>query len=163
MFRQTGSRFPVLPQSIKEAEVNADKRTTGQVQSLQNLRDHVPTGNADPILREIATALSRLLDTGEPTLIDLGALPFSAGDERALDAALGTGEVKATVEVLGTTQVHETGTPGVWRVDHYDQQGETLSRFVEVTMIPDILKTQTVDARDGLERLEADLASRTDT
>lgn len=141
--------------------MDAEGRTSGQVNSIQELRAHVPTGNAGPILQEIATALARLLDTGQPTTIDLGALPFSAGDEKALDAALGSGEVRATIEALGTSHVQETGTPGVWRVDHFDQHGEPLSRFVEITFVPDILKTQAPDARDGLIRLEAELAART--
>ncbi len=143
--------------------MGADHRSSEQVTSLKALKAHVPTGNADPILREIATALARLLETGAPTTIDLGALPFSAGDEKALDAALGEGEIRATVAVLGTSQVVETGTPGVWRVDHYDQNGETLSRFVEITFVPEILKSQAEDARDGLARLEADLAARSNS
>jgi hydrogenase-1 operon protein HyaF len=120
----------------------------------------VPTGNAEPVLQEIATALARLLDTGQTTTIDLGALPFSAGDEKALEAALGKGEVHATIDALGTSHVNETATPGVWRIDHFDQQGETLSRFVEITFVPDILKTQAPDAEQGLSRLQAELASR---
>ena len=143
--------------------MNAERRSAGQVNSVQELRAHVPTGNAGPILREIATALARLLDTGQTTTIDLGALPFSAGDEKALDAALGSGEVHATVEALGTSHVNETGTPGVWRVDHFDQQGETLSRFIEITFAPDILKTQAPDAEDGLARLQAALSARDET
>lgn len=120
----------------------------------------MPTGNAGPILREIATALARLLDSGHETTIDLGALPFSAGDEKALDAALGTGEVHATLDALGRSHVAETGVAGVWRVDHFDQHGETLSRFIEITFVPDILKTQRADAETGLARLEDDLAKR---
>jgi hydrogenase-1 operon protein HyaF len=120
----------------------------------------VPTGNAGPVLQEIATALARLLETGQTTMIDLGALPFSAGDEKALEAALGSGEVRATIEALGTSHVSETGTPGVWRIDHFDHQGETLSRFVEITFVPDILKTQAPDAEQGLSRLQAELAAR---
>ena len=140
--------------------MSADRRSSGQPHSIEELRAHIPTGNAGPILREIATALARLLDTGEPTTIDLGALPFSAGDETALDAALGTGEVHATVKALGDSHVTETGIAGVWRIDHFDEKGETLSRFVEVTFVPDILKSQPADAQDGLARLEADLAAR---
>jgi hydrogenase-1 operon protein HyaF len=124
------------------------------------LRAHVPTGNAGPVLQEIATALARLLDTGQITTIDLGALPFSAGDEKALEAALGSGEVRATIDALGASHVHETGIPGVWRIDHFDQQGETLSRFVEITFVPEILKTQAPDAEQGLSRLQAELAAR---
>ena len=140
--------------------MSAERRSSGGPHSIEELRAHIPTGNAGPILREIATALARLLDTGEPTTIDLGALPFSAGDEKALDAALGSGEVHATVKALGESHVTETGIAGVWRVDHFDQQGETLSRFVEVTFVPEILKTQHADAKDGLTRLEADLTAR---
>ncbi|MCB1350176.1 MAG: hydrogenase expression/formation C-terminal domain-containing protein [Paracoccaceae bacterium] len=139
--------------------MNAGERSSGQINSIRALRAHVPTGNAGPVLREIAAALARLLDTGETTTIDLGALPFSAGDEKTLDAALGTGELTARIEALGTSHVTETATPGVWRIDHFDQQGETLSRFVEITLVPDILKTQVPDAVEGLRRLDTYLAS----
>ena len=140
--------------------MDAEGRSSGQVRSIQELRAHVPTGNAGPVLREIAFALTRLVDTGQTTTIDLGALPFSAGDEKALERTLGTGEVRATVAALGTSHVAETGIAGVWRVDHLDQQGETMSRFVEITFVPDILKTQAADAEHGLKRLEADLTAR---
>ena len=140
--------------------MSAGRRSSVGPHSIEELRAHIPTGNAGPILREIATALARLLDTGEPTTIDLGALPFSAGDEKALDAALGAGEVHATVKALGESHISETGVSGVWRVDHFDQQGETLSRFVEITFVPDILKSQPDDAVDGLDRLEAGLTDR---
>lgn len=140
--------------------MNAEGRSPGQVNSVRELRAHVPTGNAGPILREIATALARLLDTGETTTIDLGALPFSAGDEKALDAALGAGEIHATLDALGTSHVSETGIPGVWRIDHFDQQGETLSRFVEITFVPEILRSQRPDAEQGLTRLQAALSNR---
>ena len=143
--------------------MSAERRSSGGPHSIEELRAHIPTGNAGPILREITTALTRLIDTGEPTTIDLGALPFSAGDEKALDAALGTGEVHATVKALGDSHVAETGIAGVWRVDHFDEKGETLSRFVEITFVPDILKSQPADAQDGLARLEADLAARDGT
>ena len=148
--------------------MDAGGRSSGQVNSVRSglldsvreLRAHVPTGNAGPVLREIAAALARLIDTGEPTTIDLGALPFSAGDEKALDAVLGSGEIRATLDALGTSHVNETGVPGVWRVDHFDQQGETLSRFVEITFVPEILRSQRPDAEQGLERLEAALSER---
>ncbi|MCB1337129.1 MAG: hypothetical protein KDK10_06650 [Maritimibacter sp.] len=133
------------------------RRSSQEVHSLGALKAHIATGNAEPILREIATALAKLLDTGDPTIIDLGALPFSAGDEKRLDAVLGTGELHATLDVLGQSHVTETGIAGVWRIDHFDQQGETLSRFVEVTFCPDILKTQRADAETGLARLEGEL------
>ncbi|MDQ2089726.1 hydrogenase expression/formation C-terminal domain-containing protein [Marimonas arenosa] len=128
--------------------------------AVDELRSHLGTGNARPVLREIETALGALLESGRETTIDLGAIPFGPGDERMLDEVLGPGEVHATIYAMGESHVAETGVPGVWRVDHFDQRGETLSRFIEVTFCPDILKTQTADAEAGLARLTARLAAQ---
>jgi len=126
-------------------------------EALDALKSHISTGNARPVLHEIHAALETLLATGTPATIDLGAIPFAPGDERLLDEVLGKGELSTTLTVLGTSHVEETGIPGVWRIDHFDQNGETLSRFVEVTFLPEILKTQRADAEAGLARLAARL------
>ena len=118
-----------------------------------DLMSFVATGNATPILHEIKHALSALLERGEESVIDLGAIPFAPGDERELAQALGTGEVACVVNVLGETQVYETDIAGVWRVDHLDDEGGYQSRFIEITFTPEILKTQREDAEAGLERL----------
>lgn len=125
--------------------------------AVDELKSHMSTGNAKPVLKEIQAALEKLLADGTTTTIDLGAIPFAAGDERLLDEVLGKGEIAATIEVMGRSLVEETGIPGVWRVDHFDEEGETLSRFVEITYLPEILKTQREDAQAGLTRLEARL------
>jgi len=138
----------------------AGRRPDYAPNALDELRSHLGTGNAHPVLREVETALRALLDTGRQTTIDLGAIPFGPGDERLLDEVLGPGEVRATIDALGHSQVTETGIPGVWRIDHFDQQGETLSRFIEVTFFPEILKTQLEDAETGLARLTARLHER---
>ncbi len=130
--------------------------------ALDELRSHLGTGNARPVLREIETALAELLTSGAETTIDLGAIPFGPGDERMLDEVLGAGEVHATISALGDSHVAETGIPGVWRIDHFDARGETLSRFVEVTFFPSILKTQAADAEVGLARLTARLTESDD-
>ncbi|GKY87343.1 hydrogenase expression/formation C-terminal domain-containing protein [Sinisalibacter aestuarii] len=130
----------------------------GAASALEELRSRISTGNARPVLAEILAALATLLDTGQETVIDLGAFPFAPGDERLLDEVLGTGEVQATLDVLGKSHVQETGIPGIWRIDHFDQRGESLSRFVEITFIPEILKTQRADAEAGLARLTDRLA-----
>lgn len=126
-------------------------------EAVEALKSHISTGNARPVLHEILAALESLLATGTPTTIDLGAIPFGPGDERLLDEVLGKGELRATLEVLGSSHVEESGIPGVWRIDHFDQSGDTLSRFVEVTFLPEILKTQRADAEAGLARLAARL------
>ena len=128
--------------------------------ALKDVLSFVDTGNALPVLHEVAHALRRLIETGEPTTIDLGAIPFAGGDERIMDEVLGVGEVQATLKLMGDSHVQETGIPGVWRVDHFDTAGETESRFVEVTFMPEILKTQTEDAQRGLARLDARLEEK---
>ncbi|MBZ0129617.1 MAG: hydrogenase expression/formation protein [Rhodobacteraceae bacterium] len=120
----------------------------------------ISTGNALPVLHEVAQKLADLIETGQTAIIDLGAFPFAAGDERILDEVLGTGEVQATLNAMGQSHIQETGIPGVWRVDHFDQTGETQSRFLEITTMPEILKTQAQDAALGLETLLARLAER---
>jgi len=113
----------------------------------------VSTGNAMPVLHEVRHALHSLLEESTPSIIDLGAIPFSPGDERLLDEVLGKGEVHATLITMGTSHVQETAIPGVWRVDHFNESGETQSRFIEVTFMPEILKTQPEDALEGLALL----------
>lgn len=130
-----------------------DGLNTKKTPNLEDILSFVTTGNASPVLHEIKHALTALLEKGETTVIDLGALPFAPGDERLLDEVLGEGEVQATLNVFGKSIVQETGIPGVWRVDHFDENGETQSRFIEITFMPDILKTQSDDAERGLDTL----------
>lgn len=56
--------------------------------------------------------MERLASTGEPTILDLRSIPFSPGDQERLLGALGQGEVRATVDALGPTQVWETAYAG---------------------------------------------------
>lgn len=127
---------------------------------MADILSFVGTGNADPVLREIRHALLQLLEHGTENTIDLGAIPFAGGDERILNEVLGDGEVRATLSTMGESLVQETAIPGVWRVDHFDEKGETQSRFIEVTFMPEILKTQRQDAELGLQVLSERLAAR---
>lgn len=137
--------------------MSADGDSTGNMSAIEQLRSHMSSGNARPVLTEILAALERLVADGEETIIDLGAIPFLPGDERLMDMILGDGEVSATIEAMGRSHVAETGIPGVWRIDHFDTKGETVSRFVEVCFVPSILKTQREDAEIGIETLTARL------
>lgn len=128
---------------------------------LRKVVTNLPTGNAPPILSEILEALGKLVRTGTPTVIDLGAIPFSGGDEKVLHDVLGEGEVTAVLQAMGESHVQETGIAGVWRVDNYDLHGETQSRFIEITYVPDILRTQPEDAVRGRDLLAERLAERT--
>ena len=126
--------------------------TNARVQLMQAIAQSA-TGNALPILYEVLSALDELVGAGKPTVIDLGAIPFTDGDEKVLEDILGEGEVRAVLQVMGESLIRETSIPGVWRVDHHDPQGEVQSRFIEITFLPEILKTQPEDARRGQEML----------
>ena len=110
-------------------------------------------GNALPVLFEIHECLTRLAETGAPTTIDLRAMPFGPGDESFLRQALGEGEVTATVTALGPASIVETAYPGVWWVEHQDNSGEPLAKFIEIAAVPMLLAAQDEDVADGKVRL----------
>ena len=113
---------------------------------------------AAPLLHEIHQALEILLATGEETVIDLTSLPLGPGDLARIEETLGTGEVEASVEAAGPSRVRETGTSGVWIVEHLGPAGEVKARFIEVTLVPALLKADPDDVRDGLASLGTKVA-----
>ncbi len=118
-----------------------------------------PRFNAKPILNEIRHGVDRLLNDGQTTTIDLSRLPFDAEDERYLREALGDGEVYASVNALGESKVQETGVAGVWWVTHFDAAGAALGKYIEITTVPGILKSQPEDMLRGLHMLNARLGA----
>ena len=115
------------------------------------------SGNVPLLLREIRHALERLLATGAVHVIDLRAIPLGPGEEERLLDALGTGELCATFDVLGRSELQECGYPGVWRVTHWNAAAELIGRFIEVTFAPALLASNREDVLAGLERLTAEL------
>lgn len=113
------------------------------------------TGNALPVLHEIAHALRRLRETGSATVIDLRAIPFGPGDEDRLLGVLGEGEVKAELSSLGMTHIRETRYHGVWVLDYRDGEDARIGLQVEVTDVPSLLRTPADDIADSSESLEA--------
>ncbi len=126
---------------------------TLKVEAGENL-----THNVQPLLHEIRHALAQLLKAGETTVIDLRSLPLAPGEEQKLLDELGHGEVYARLHVLGPTEIVETHYPGVWVVVHYNNTDEVIGKFIEVCEIPDLLRSQQEDIRQGLEQLQAQLA-----
>jgi hydrogenase-1 operon protein HyaF len=122
--------------------------------------DRLPEwGNSLPILHEIRHGLNRLVTRGEPTLIDLKAIPFGPGDEERLLTLLGRGEVEASLDALGPTRVWETSVPGVWLVDHRNADDERIALHIEISTFPEILRTQTQDLQDAVAALEGRIAA----
>lgn len=114
-------------------------------------------GNVQAILHEIEALLSGLVDSGVGGSIDLRTLPLAPAEYRALEAWLGEGEVQATIEALGPTLVRETAVQGVWWVTHRNRDDQVTAELIEVSYLPEILKTDPRDAQVGLERLRAQL------
>jgi len=111
-------------------------------------------GNVRPILNEVLHAVDRLLDTNEATVIDLAGLPFGPGELEHLEATLGTGELSARLDALGTSRIRETAYPGVWWLEHRNAHDEIVGRYLEITRTPEILSSQDADILAGRARLE---------
>jgi hypothetical protein len=119
-----------------------------QVESASSM-----TGAAPAVLREIESMLVELIECGTVGRIDLRSLPLSPADLDWLAGALGEGEVQASVETMGSSDVLETGVFGVWWVRHFDEGGNVTADFIEVTQLPELLKTHPADVQAGLARL----------
>ena len=111
------------------------------------------TWNVKPILHEIRHALEKLLNSGESSIIDLRSIPLAPGEEETIINTLGQGEVHARLDVLGPSEIYETQYTGVWLVTHYNETDSIVSRFIEVTKIPDVLKSQSEDIANALDEL----------
>lgn len=94
-----------------------------------------------PILHEMTSLLAKLAATGQPSIIDLRHEPLSLGDIVELKNILGQGEIQAHLTTLGASQIIETEVPGIWWISHYNEQGNVISEFIEITPCPDLLKT----------------------
>ena len=122
----------------------------------------VATGNLIPLLHEIRHALARQLENGETHILDLGAIPMSPDELQRLLELLGEGEVHATLDARGRSDIVETRFPGVWLVTHQNDDDVVIGRFIEVCQVPDILKSQAWDADAALGRLD-ELLSHAET
>ena len=117
------------------------------------------TWNVKPILHEIRHALDKLLESGEASMIDLRSIPLAPGEEQTIIDTLGHGEVHARLDALGPSEIYETKYTGVWLVSHYNEADSLVGRFIEVTEIPDVLKSQREDIIHALSGLETELGT----
>jgi hydrogenase-1 operon protein HyaF len=117
----------------------------------------IGTHNVIPLLHEIRHALAQLLEEGTETVIDLRSIPLAPGEEAAIEQALGVGEIQAVLSALGPSDFRESSYPGVWLVTHYNHDDKIVGKFVEVAIVPSLLRSQTEDMAAGLRRLESRL------
>ena len=118
------------------------------------------TRNVKPILHEIRHALEELLESGETTIIDLRSIPLAPGEEETILNTLGRGEINAQLNALGMSDIYETRYAGVWLITHYNEDESVVSRFIEITELPAILKSQREDMAGALEELSEKLESQ---
>ena len=123
--------------------------------SIDQITSPVPyvRGNVEPILHEVVHALDRLLEEQEPTVIDLASLPFAPGELEKLEEYLGSGELTAELDALGTSHIRETAYPGVWWLEHRNTEGDVVGRYLEITRTPEILMSQDADIMAARARL----------
>ena len=112
----------------------------------------------EPLLHEIGHALERLLDRGQAEVIDLRGVPLAPGEEGRILEFLGRGEVSAELDALGLTTVVESRFAGVWVVTHHDAAGEIIGRLIEITYVPEIIRSQVTEMRESRERLARQVA-----
>lgn len=112
------------------------------------------SGNAHPLLLELAEYLKRLLDTGETSAIDLSALPLTPADLDWLKEKLGEGEIKVSLQANGLSTLNETACPGIWWVTHHNEQGAVTTQLLEVSFVPELVKTDVQDVQTGLEYVQ---------
>jgi HupH hydrogenase expression protein len=117
-------------------------------------------GGVEAILSELVSLLERLADGNSPGSIDLRSLPMSPLDRALLQRVLGDGEVQATVNARGLSKVHETRFSGVWWIEHFDQEGESVAEFIEVSRVPDILASAPDEIAADARELRARITDR---
>ncbi|WP_455200580.1 hydrogenase expression/formation C-terminal domain-containing protein [Kaarinaea lacus] len=101
-----------------------------------------PSAQVMAILKELQGMLDTLVETGDENYVDIRGLALMPGEIENLKLILGTGEVDAMIAALGPTHVTETSISGIWWVTHKNAADEIISEFIEVTDLPEILKTQ---------------------
>ena len=112
------------------------------------------SGNAPVLLREISEYVRQLLATGESAAIDLSALPLTPADLEWLRETLGPGEIVVTLNAEGESTLSEMACPGVWWVTHRNEKGAVSSEFIEVALVPELVKAHPEDIKIGLEHLD---------
>ena len=119
--------------------------------------DTYSIGNLRALLTEIAALLEKFSVNGETGMIDLNSLPLAPDEYEQLRQLLGQGEVTVRIEAIGPSEIIETRYPGVWWVTHYNVEGDIVADMLEITDIPEIIKSQQTDINTGLELLRAQI------
>ena len=119
--------------------------------------DPIETRTVFALLHEIADLLDRLVSEDLSGAIDLRAMPLSPTDREALRARLGRGEIHAIVDAMGESEIYETAFAGVWWATYRSADGNVIAERIEITLVPELLKTHPADTEVAAARLRAAL------
>ncbi len=115
------------------------------------------TGMADAVLREVAELAAKHDAGGGPAAVELTSMPLTSLDRAEIEKRLGRGEVSATIESAGRSDVWETAYAGVWFVRHLGLEGQVATETIEICPAPLILFSHPDDRRAASARLGEDL------
>lgn len=111
------------------------------------------TGMAQAVLGELLEHLKSFEAAGTTRVIDIQSLPLTVPDRRQLAEILGEGEVSAQLDSFGQSRINETRFAGIWWVRHYTVDDALLSELIEITDMPDILRSQPTDVTNSITQL----------
>ena len=117
------------------------------------------TGMSDAVLAEVAARLAEVVAGASVPPIELTAMPLTSEDRADLEQRLGRGEVFATVESAGRSEIWETQFSGVWFVRHFGENDRIASECIEFGAAPEILFSHRADMSAAARRLAAALQS----
>lgn len=123
-----------------------------------NMVSGKPSGQVLAIVKELQSMLDVLVKTGEENYVDVLSVSLTPDDIQTLKLILGHGDVDATIVALGSNHILETSIPGVWWITQNNTEGEIISELIEVTDLPEILKTQHHDLHEAPERFQQRLS-----
>lgn len=106
------------------------------------------------VLNELRDLLQTYRQHGSAGSIDLRSLPMFPGDYETLKSSLGEGEINVMINALGPSEIRETAIPGIWWITHKNTENDTIAEFIEVTSLPELIRTPDEDLVDAVEKLE---------
>jgi hydrogenase-1 operon protein HyaF len=76
------------------------------------------------------------------------------GDYELLKETLGYGEINVSIDAMGPTEIYETAIPGIWWVTHYNSEEENVGEYIEITELPELIKTDPLEIQQAGSRLQ---------
>ena len=112
------------------------------------------TGMAQAVFNELVDKLQELAENAKQHVIDISSLPLSDSDKQQLETLLGQGEVQVTLSTIGESRIVETAYSGIWWVKHYTADDKLISELIEITRIPEIIKSHPDDIQHAANAIK---------